>query len=172
MKIAVVDDEALMRKLIGLYLRADFTVIEATNGWEALELFHTEQPDLVLLDVMMPKLDGWETRKRIRSLSPVPVVMLTARGEVADRIEGLNLGADDYIAKPFDGTELVARIQAVLRRSRPPAGAEEIIAGDLVVRTVDSHTKNLREKLGDGGRLIITAWGVGYRFADVVYKAQ
>ncbi|MFZ5827830.1 MAG: response regulator transcription factor [Bacillota bacterium] len=225
MKIAVVDDEALMRKLIGLYLRADFTVIEATNGWEALELFHTEQPDLVLLDVMMPKLDGWETLKRIRSLSPVPVVMLTARGEVADRIEGLNLGADDYIAKPFDGNELVARIQAVLRRSRPPAGAEEIIAGDLVIhpgertatwkgqsltltlkefdllvllanhpgqtftrdrllnrvwgadydggtRTVDSHIKNLREKLGDGGRLIITAWGVGYRFADVVREAQ
>lgn len=224
-KIAVVDDEKLMRKLIGLYLQADFTVVEATDGWEALEVVQTEQPDLVLLDVMMPNLDGWETLKRIRDLSPVPVVMLTARSEVSDRIEGLSLGADDYIAKPFDGRELVARIQSVLRRSRRPADAEEIIAGELVIRpgerraewrgqpltltlkefdllallanhpgqtftrdrllarvwgadydggtrTVDSHIKNLRDKLGEGGRLLTTAWGVGYRFADVAYEAQ
>lgn len=217
----VVDDEPRMRELIRLYLAVEFEVQEAEDGLSALRAVRALEPDLVLLDVMMPQLDGWETLQRIREESAVPVIMLTARGGVTDRVQGLRMGADDYVAKPFDGRELVARVQAVFRRASRhvevqvpirrgsltirPAERTASYAGrplaltpkefDLLAllaahpgqvfsreklldriwgpeyqgdaRTVDSHIKNLREKLGEGAGLIVTVWGVGYRFAEV-----
>jgi two-component system, OmpR family, response regulator ResD len=216
--VLVVDDEPRMRDLIRLYLQAEFNVTDAEDGHACIRQMNQAEPDLVLLDIMMPGLDGWETLKRIRSGSSLPVIMLTARGEVPDRIHGLRMGADDYIAKPFDGHELVARIHAVLRRSSSITEGQTILTrGALVinalhrtvtyqgrpisltprefdlltvlaahpghalsreslvdrvwgpdftgdVRTVDSHIKNLREELGDHGSLIVTVWGIGYRF--------
>lgn len=217
-RILIVDDEPRMRDLIRLYLEAEFQTADADNGLTCIRLLAQEDFDLVLLDVMMPGLDGWSTLKRIRASSSIPVVMLTARGEVTDRVQGLRAGADDYVAKPFDGRELVARIQAVLRRTNTlTEGQPTVVRGPLVisllehqatwkgrvlpltpkefdlltflaahpgqaltrerlvdrvwgpefagdVRTVDSHIKNLREELGDGGGMIATVWGVGYRF--------
>lgn len=220
-KILVVDDEPRMRELIRLYLQADFTVAEAPDGLAALRQFAADEPDLVLLDVMMPGLDGWGVLSRLREESRVPVIMLTARGDVPDRVQGLRMGADDYVAKPFDGRELAARIHAVLRRAADQADLQPVLRrGDLVInpgdrvaayqgkplsltpkefdllallashpgqafprerlldriwgadfegdiRTVDSHVKNLREKLGPGAAAIATVWGVGYRFVEV-----
>lgn len=220
-RVLVVDDEPRMRELIRLYLQADFAVVEAADGLEALRLLAGEEPDLVLLDVMMPRLDGWAVLERIREGSALPVIMLTARGDVPDRVQGLRMGADDYLAKPFDGRELAARVQAVLRRTGGQVEGQPVIRrGALVIspaeravtwrdrpvtltpkefdlltllashpgqafprerlldriwgadylgesRTVDSHVKNLREKLGDGAEMIATVWGVGYRFTEV-----
>lgn len=219
-RVLIVDDEPRMRELIRLYLSAEFDVAEAGDGLAALRQIRQAEPDLILLDVMMPNLDGWETLERIREESAIPVILLTARGDVPDRVQGLRLGADDYIAKPFDGRELAARIQAVLRRTKGqleataplcrgpllirPAERSAEYAGrplaltpkefDLLallvahpgqafprerlldriwgpdyegdIRTVDSHIKNLREKLGEGAGLIGTVWGVGYRFTE------
>lgn len=118
-KILVVDDEQLYRHLLRVNLEAEgYNVASATNGEEALELMSGSQPDLVILDVMMPNLDGFSTCERIRQFSNVPIIMLTARGEEQDRVRGLNVGADDYVVKPFSATELVARVRAVLRRSK------------------------------------------------------
>lgn len=207
--------------MIRLYLQAEFRLAEAADGLAALAALKTEDPDLVLLDVMMPRMDGWAVLQRIREESAVPVIMLTARGEVADRVQALRTGADDYVAKPFDGRELAARIQAVLRRVQgklitqgpirrgpiviKPAERRAEVDGKLLsltptefdlltllashpgqafererlldrvwgadylgdTRTVDSHVKNLREKLGTHSGLIATVWGVGYRFAEV-----
>lgn len=220
LKILIVDDEPRMRDLIRLYLQAEFTVIEAKDGLDALRVLASEEPDLILLDVMMPQLDGWATLARIREDYRVPVIMLTARGDVPDRVQGLRLGSDDYVAKPFDGRELVARIQAVLRRTRGLTEGQSVIKrGGLVIntlertatykerslsltpkeydlltllaahpgqamprerlldrvwgadfegdiRTVDSHIKNLREELREGGGMIATVWGIGYRFVE------
>ena len=208
-RVLMVDDEPRMRELIGLYLRNEFEVLEAADGLEALRLLQDTEPDLILLDVMMPRLDGWGTLKRIRGEYSVPVIMLTARGDVPDRVQGLRMGADDYMAKPFDGRELVARIQAILRRTTDMASVQTLVRrgpliihpadraaywkGDLLpltpkeldlltllanhpgqafprdrllgrvwgpqyggdTRTVDSHIKNLREKLGEGSSLKI-----------------
>lgn len=137
-KILVVDDESRMRDLIHLYLQTEFAVTEATDGLSALRQLNAEEPDLVLLDVMMPNLDGWATLKRIREESSTPVIMLTARGDVPDRVQGLKMGADDYVAKPFDGRELVARIQAVLRRTTSPGEGQSVIRrGNLVINTAE-----------------------------------
>jgi DNA-binding response OmpR family regulator len=123
-----------MRDLIRLYLQAEFTVLEAEDGLAALRTLNAEEPALILLDVMMPNLDGWATLKRIREEAATPVIMLTARGDVVDRVQGLRMGADDYIAKPFDGRELAARVQAVLRRTAGPAEVQGVIRrGELVV---------------------------------------
>lgn len=219
--ILVADDEGRMRDLIRLYLQADFDIMEAEDGLAVLKQFNAREPDLVLLDVMMPGLDGWQVLARLREQSPVPVIMLTARGDVPDRVQGLRMGADDYIPKPFDGRELAARIHAVLRRTIGAEQAPAVIRRgalalhpdehravwkdrllaltpkefDLLsllashpgqafprerlldriwgadfegdIRTVDSHVKNLREKLGDGAAMIETVWGVGYRFTEV-----
>ncbi len=224
-KVLIVDDESRMRELIQLYLSAEFEVVEAADGLQALRQLRATEPDLILLDVMMPNLDGWETLKRIREESAVPVVMLSARGDVPDRVQGLRMGADDYVPKPFDGRELVARLQAVLRRATGQAeAAAPIRRSGLVLkpadrtaeyqgrplaltpkefdllallaahpgqafprerlldriwgldydgdtRTVDTHVKNLREKLGAGASLIATVWGVGYRFAEAEHAA-
>lgn len=118
-RILVVDDEPLYLRLLHINLVTEgYEVITATNGIDALEAVSTHSPDLILLDVMMPKLDGMATCERIRQFSSVPVIMLTARGEEQDRVNGLNVGADDYIVKPFSATELLARVRAVLRRTQ------------------------------------------------------
>ena len=219
-RILVIDDEPRMRELIRLYLQSEYIVTEAQDGLDGMKHLHSDEPDLVILDVMMPKLDGWGTLQRIREESSVPVVMLTARGDVPDRVQGLRMGADDYLAKPFDGRELQARVQAILRRANALTEGQIVIKrGNLCInttehtaswkqrplalspkefdlltlmashpgqafergrlldrvwgtdydgdaRTVDSHVKNLREKLGDGAGMIATVWSVGYRFVE------
>lgn len=118
-KILVVDDEKRMVRFIQLNLEQDgFQVVTAYNGNEALDQVRTQLPDLVLLDIMMPDIDGFEVLKKIREVNDVPVIMLTAKGEEDDRVKGLELGADDYITKPFSPRELVSRIKAVLRRTK------------------------------------------------------
>jgi two-component system, OmpR family, response regulator ResD len=134
--ILVVDDEPRMRELIRLYLQAQFEVLEAEDGLAALRAINQMRPNLVLLDVMMPNLDGWDTLQRIREEHPTPAIMLTARGEIPDRVQGLRLGADDYMAKPFDGRELVARVEAVLRRTASLTEGQPVIRrGNLVIST-------------------------------------
>jgi DNA-binding response OmpR family regulator len=117
-RILVVDDEQLYRHLVQVNLEQEgYEVISASNGEECLDRVSNKHPDLVILDVMMPKLDGFSTLERIRQFSEVPIIMLTGKNEEQDRVRGLNAGADDYVAKPFSATELVARVRAVLRRS-------------------------------------------------------
>ncbi|NPV67217.1 MAG: response regulator transcription factor [Anaerolineae bacterium] len=125
-RILVVDDEARMIGFIRMNLELEgFQVLEASNGLEALEIIRTSLPDLVILDVMMPELDGFETLRILREFSNIPVIMLTAKGEEDDRVYGLELGADDYIAKPFSPRELSSRVRAVLRRVETPASSPE-----------------------------------------------
>ncbi|MCH5202134.1 MAG: response regulator transcription factor [Oscillospiraceae bacterium] len=120
-KILVVDDDLNICELLRLYIeREDFDVIIANDGVEAVEIFKKEQPDLILLDIMLPNMDGWQVCKEIRKTSNRPVIMLTAKGELFDKILGLELGADDYIVKPFEAKEVIARIHAVLRRTSAP----------------------------------------------------
>ena len=217
-KILVVDDEARMRKLVKDFLvREGYEVLEAADGDEAVETFLNDKDiSLVILDVMMPGRDGWEVLKVIREYSQVPVIMLTAKGEEQDELHGFDLGVDEYISKPFSPRILVARVQALLRRSRQEESdileAEGIrvdktahtvsVDGrdvDLSVkefelltyfmenrgialsrekilnhvwnydyfgeaRTIDTHVKKLRSKLGEKGDLIQTIWGMGYKF--------
>jgi len=121
-KIMVVDDDANICELLRLYLEKEgFDAVIAPNGMKALEMFDNEKPDLILLDVMMPQLDGWQVCREIRKKSPCPIIMLTAKGEVFDKVLGLELGADDYVVKPFEAKEVIARVKAVLRR----CGAQE-----------------------------------------------
>ncbi len=130
MTILIVDDEARIRDFVRMNLELEhYTVLEASNGREALDELREHLPDLVVLDVMMPELDGFETLKAIREVSTVPVIMLTVRQDEQDRIRGLDLGADDYIAKPFNPRELLSRIRALLRRSLmpPPSRKTEIV---------------------------------------------
>ncbi len=125
-RILVVDDEARMIGFIRMNLELEgFQVLEAHNGLEALEVIRTQLPDLVILDVMMPELDGFETLRILREFSNIPVIMLTAKGEEDDRVYGLELGADDYITKPFGPRELSSRVRAVLRRAEMPASTPE-----------------------------------------------
>ena len=218
-KILVVDDEARMRKLVRDFLvRKDYQVVEAADGQEAMDIFF-EQNDikLVILDVMMPKMDGREVLKEIRNYSKVPVIMLTAKGDEQDELEGFELGVDEYISKPFSPKILVARVDALLRRSNVITEEARIEAGGIVLdkashtvtvdgkpielsfkefelltyfmenqglalsrdkilnhvwnydyfgdaRTIDTHVKKLRAKMGDKGDLIRTIWGMGYKF--------
>ena len=217
-KILVVDDEARMRKLVKDFLSVKgYKVIEAADGEEAIDIF-MEQKDikLVLLDVMMPKMDGFETLKLIRQYSNIPVIMLTARSEERDELQGFNLGVDEYITKPFSPKILVARVEAILRRSGHDR-EENLSAGGIVIdksahqvsiddtpidlsykefelltyflenkgialsrekilnnvwnydyfgdaRTIDTHVKKLRAKMGSKGEYIKTIWGMGYKF--------
>jgi DNA-binding response OmpR family regulator len=133
--VLVVDDEPIVREVVVRYLqREGYETLEAADGLEARTLVEQRAPSLVVLDVMLPGIDGLELCRWIRSHSDLPVIMLTARGEEADRIVGLDLGADDYVAKPFSPRELTARVRTVLRRTRQPSsGRERIEAGDLVV---------------------------------------
>ena len=219
LKILVVDDESRMRKLVRDFLvKKDFEVIEAEDGAQAVDIFF-EQKDiaLVILDVMMPKMDGWQVCREIRSYSRVPIIMLTAKGDERDELLGFELGVDEYISKPFSPKILVARVEAILRRTSGlsaddilRAGAIEInkaahqvvIDGENVdlsykefelltyfvenqglalsrekilnsvwnydyfgdARTIDTHVKKLRSKLGKHGDYIKTIWGMGYKF--------
>lgn len=131
-KILVVDDEERMARFIRLNLEHDgFQVVEAYKGQQAMDKLRTALPDLVLLDIMMPDLDGFEVLKMIREVSKIPVIMLTAKGEEDDKVKGLELGADDYITKPFSPRELVSRVKAVLRRFEGPGeGSEDVIEVD------------------------------------------
>ena len=136
-KILVVDDEPKIVRLVRAYLERDgFEVIEAADGRRAVDAARRLSPDLIVLDVMLPELDGLEVCRQIRHFSDVPIIMLTARDEDADKLVGLELGADDYVTKPFSPGELAARVRAVLRRTRPrdaDAAAGRIVAGDLII---------------------------------------
>lgn len=124
-KILVVDDDLNICELLRLYLTKEgYNVVIANDGVSAVTMFQEERPSLVLLDIMLPKLDGWQVCREIRKFSETPIIMLTAKGEVFDRVLGLELGADDYVVKPFDTKEIVARIKAVLRRSASSASEE------------------------------------------------
>ena len=218
LKILVVDDEPRMRKLVKDFLTVKgFQVIEAEDGEQAIDIFFEEKDiALILLDVMMPKMDGWEVLKTIRQYSQIPILMLTARGEEQDELQGFKLGADEYISKPFSPKILVARVEAILRRSSK--GSKDVIeiggiridkSAHLVeidgvpvdlsykefelmtyfaenqgialsrekilnnvwnydyfgdARTIDTHVKKLRSKLGEKGEYIKTIWGMGYKF--------
>ncbi len=127
--ILVIDDDRNILAIIELYLKkAGFAVSTCTTGYEAMQAFRTVKPTLVVLDVMLPGMDGWSILHEIRQESTTPVIMLTAKGDTGERVRGLELGADDYIAKPFDSNELVARIKAVLRRFAPATDGERSIA--------------------------------------------
>lgn len=218
-KILVVDDESRMRKLVGDFLgREGFQVMEASDGQEAIELFY-EHKDiaLVILDIMMPHMDGWQTCREIRKSSRVPIIMLTARSDERDELQGFELGVDEYISKPFSPKILVARVNAILRRANA-INQEKLLRVDGIeidkdahivkidgreidlsfkefellvyfmenkgialsrekilnnvwnydyfgdARTIDTHVKKLRSKMGDRGENIKTIWGIGYKF--------
>ena len=219
LKILVVDDESRMRKLVKDFLtKKNFQVLEAGNGEEAMDIFYEEKDiALIILDVMMPKMDGWEVCREIRKNSKVPIIMLTARSDERDELLGFDLGVDEYISKPFSPKILVARVEAILRRTGQNNPEDVISAGGIVIdkaahlatvdgkpmelsfkefelltyflenqgialsrekilnsvwnydyfgdaRTIDTHVKKLRSKLGDKGDYIKTIWGMGYKF--------
>ena len=217
-QILVVDDESRMRKLVKDFLqREGYTVLEAGDGMEAMDIFYEQKIDLVILDVMMPRMDGWQTCREIRRDSKVPIIMLTARSEERDELQGFELGVDEYISKPFSPKILVARVGALLKRIYGTEAEEKIDAGGIELdkaahqvlvdgksidlsykefelltyflenqgialsrekilnnvwnydyfgdaRTIDTHVKKLRNKLGDKGNYIKTIWGMGYKF--------
>ena len=139
-EVLVVEDEGDVRRLVRVLLeRAGHTVVEAANGLEALRLLDEDAPDLVVLDVAMPELDGWQTLERIRDLTDVPVLILTARAGELDKVRGLRGGADDYVTKPFGRQELLARVEALLRR-RPPADRHLVIKFSGVEVDLDRQT--------------------------------
>lgn len=154
-KVLIVDDDHKLVEAIELYFsRVGYDVITAADGLQGMQQMYSQRPDLIILDVMMPKMDGWETCRRIREISDVPVIMLTARGQESDRVMGLKLGADDYVAKPFSLKELEARVEAVLRRTRlpPPDKGRILYADDELV--IDSD----RLEVSKGGeRVQLTA---------------
>jgi DNA-binding response OmpR family regulator len=143
--VLVVDDEPTIREVVVSYLKRDgFRTLEAADGARARELLQTETPDLVVLDLMLPGVDGLELCRWIRTSSRLPVIMLTARGEESDRIVGLELGADDYVTKPFSPRELAARVRTVLRRAEPLETTNEKLSYDGLA--IDSGTRQVRKK--------------------------
>jgi len=218
-KILVVDDESRMRKLVKDFLtKSGFEVIEAEDGVAALDIFfESNNFSLVILDVMMPKMDGWQVCRELREYSKVPIIMLTAKGDERDELQGFELGVDEYISKPFSPKILVARVEAILRRTNALSEDDIIESGGIVVnkaahsvsineevielsfkefelltyfleneglalsrekilnhvwnydyfgdaRTIDTHVKKLRGKMGSKGEYIKTIWGMGYKF--------
>ncbi|MGI6500427.1 MAG: response regulator transcription factor [Anaerostipes sp.] len=217
-KVLVVDDESRMRKLIKDFLnKSGYQVLEAADGEEAVDtFFSTKGIDLLVLDVMMPRMDGWEVVKEIRKVSEVPIIMLTAKDQEQDELQGFDLGVDEYISKPFSPKILVARIEAILRRTSQmdgelvnkggiqlDIGAHQVTIDGVPVdlsfkefellqyfmsnegraltrenilnqvwnydyfgdaRTIDTHVKKLRNKMGEKGAYIRTIWGMGYKF--------
>ncbi len=218
LKILVVDDESRMRKLVKDFLvKQGYTVLEAGDGSEALDIFYENQDiALLILDIMMPKVDGWQVCREVRASSKIPIIMLTARGDERDELQGFELGVDEYIAKPFSPKILVARVEAILRRTNRGAESETLECGGIVIdkaahvvtidektidlsykefelltyfvenrgialsrekilnsvwnydyfgdaRTIDTHVKKLRSKMGEKGELIKTVWGMGYK---------
>ena len=218
LKVMIVDDESRMRKLVKDFLRREgYEVVEAEDGEQAVDIFFKNPKiDLILLDVMMPKLDGWQVCETIRQYSKVPIIMLTAKDSERDELRGFDLGVDEYISKPFSPKILMARIGAILRRANVTEN-EKLEVGGIVIdkiahqvtidgkpielsykefellcyflenkgvalsrerilnnvwnydyfgdaRTIDTHVKKLRSKLGDKGEYIKTIWGMGYKF--------
>ncbi len=218
-KILVVDDESRMRKLVRDFLgREGYTIIEAENGAQAMEFFYKDKEiSLMIVDVMMPEMNGWEVCKEVRLDSQIPMIMLTAKGEERDELKGFELGVDEYITKPFSPKILVARVNALLRRNIEEVESDVIDAGGIQIdkgahtvkveeqyvelsykefellvyfvenqglalsrekilnqvwdydyygdaRTIDTHVKKLRSKMGDKGDFIKTIWGMGYKF--------
>jgi two-component system KDP operon response regulator KdpE len=150
-KLLIIEDDAKLVEALKLYLRkAGYEVIAAANGLEGLQNMYAHRPDLIILDVMMPRMDGWEACRRIREISDVPIIMLTARGQESEKVRGLKLGADDYLAKPFGLKELEARVEAVLRRTRlpPPTEGAVLYADEELV--IDSQ----RWEVSRGGELV------------------
>ena len=137
-KILVVDDESRMRKLVKDFLgREGYQVLEAGDGMEAMEVFYDEKDiALIILDVMMPRMDGWQVCREVRQSSKVPIIMLTARSEERDELQGFALGVDEYISKPFSPKILVARVNAILRRANVLGGGDEIDAGGIVIDSI------------------------------------
>ena len=153
-KVLIVDDDEHIVELIKLYMdKEGFDTVTANNGKKAVELFKSEAPAIVILDVMMPEMDGWQVCREIRRVSNIPIIMLTAKGETFDKVLGLELGADDYILKPFDSKELVARVKAVLRRyqtgSAPAAPAASTETGTETIQYTDLtfHSRNILDDL-------------------------
>ena len=147
--ILVVEDDSNISDLLRMYLEKEgFDVRIAYDGGRAVEEFEKKAPDMVLLDIMLPVLDGWSVCAKIREKSSVPIIMLTAKGEMTDKIQGLEMGADDYIVKPFEMKELLARINAVLRRSEIPEDTRKRLAFDKLVINLDSY-----ELLVDGKKI-------------------
>ncbi|MFR8011899.1 MAG: response regulator transcription factor [Clostridia bacterium] len=143
-KILIVDDDKNICELLRLYLEKEhYDIVIANDGAQAVELFAAENPDMVLLDIMLPKLDGWQVCREIRKSSDKPIIMLTAKGETFDKILGLELGADDYVVKPFDAKEVVARVKAVLRRTSSAQGdaVKEVRYDKLVVNLTNYELK-------------------------------
>ena len=162
-KVLVVDDEPNIREVVGLYLRRDgHDVVSATDGEEALAVFREREPDLVVLDLMLPKIGGLEVCRRMRAERRVPLIMLTARGEEEERVVGLSLGADDYVVKPFSPRELAARVTAVLRRVEEPTGQTDQKVLSFEGLSIDPNT---REVLVDGEPATLTA-----REFDLLYE--
>ena len=221
LKILVVDDESRMRKLVRDFLsKSNFDVLEAADGEQAVDIFFKEKDiALIVLDVMMPKMDGWQVCREIRAYSKVPIIMLTAKTDERDELQGFQLGVDEYIAKPFSPKILVARIEAILRRTNQLGQEETLSCGGITVdktahqvringaeielsykefelltyfienkgialsrekilnnvwnydyfgdaRTIDTHVKKLRSKLGEHGNMIKTIWGMGYKLSE------
>lgn len=218
LKILVVDDESRMRKLVRDFLvKNNYDVLEAANGEEAVDVFFKEKDiALIILDVMMPRMDGWQVCREIRAYSKVPIIMLTAKSDEQDELQGFELGVDEYISKPFSPKILVARVEAILRRTNQLASEDILRVGNIEMnksahqvlidgkdvelsykefellayfmenqgialsrekilnnvwnydyfgdaRTIDTHVKKLRSKLGESGEMIKTIWGMGYK---------
>ncbi len=143
-KVLIADDDAHIAELIKLYFEKDgFTTVVADNGKKAVELFKSEAPSIVILDVMMPEMDGWQVCREIRRVSNIPIIMLTAKGETFDKVLGLELGADDYMVKPFEPKELIARVKAVLRRSdtKEATAEKEIVFPNLTINLSNYELK-------------------------------
>ncbi len=143
-KVLIVDDDAHIAELIKLYLeKEEYKTTVASNGMMALKLFKEEAPSIVILDVMMPEMDGWQVCREIRRISNIPIIMLTAKGETFDKVLGLELGADDYMVKPFEPKELIARVKAVLRRSetKDTQAVKEIVFPNLTINLSNYELK-------------------------------
>ncbi len=143
-KVLIVDDDENIAKLIEVYFEKDgFTTVTANNGKDAIELFKSAAPSIVILDVMMPEMDGWQVCREIRRVSNIPIIMLTAKGETFDKVLGLELGADDYMVKPFEPKELIARVKAVLRRSdtKETTAEKELVFPNLTINLSNYELK-------------------------------
>ncbi len=143
-KVLIADDDSNISELIKVYFEKDgFETVTARNGKEAVELFKSEAPSIVILDVMMPEMDGWQVCREIRRVSNIPIIMLTAKGETFDKVLGLELGADDYMVKPFDPKELIARVKAVLRRSetKETSTEKELVFPNLTINLTNYELK-------------------------------
>lgn len=147
-KILVVDDDLNICELLKLYLENDgYVVFTANDGQEAIDMFHNKTPDLVLLDIMLPKKDGWQVCREIRKTSSAPIIMLTAKGETFDKVLGLELGADDYVVKPFDAKEVMARVKAVLRRTTGDSESTETEKKVVIYDNLEINIQNYEMKV-------------------------